>query len=117
MSATSPLGAAAVIGLALLTVSLLQRGAAPPVPRRFATLDGLRGYAAFLVFLHHASAWPFYNRTGIWTLPATPLYIQFGQGSVANFFMITATLFWTKLLDARTRPINWRRLYLSRCCG
>ena len=114
MSATSPLGAAGAIGLALLTVIVLQRGTAPAAPRRFATLDGLRGYAAFLVFLQHASAWPLFSRTGIWTLPATPLYIQFGQGSVAIFFMITATLFWTKLLDARTRPINWRRLYTSR---
>ena len=28
--------------------------------------------------------------------------------------MITGFLFWSKLLDGRTRPIDWRRLYVSR---
>ena len=46
MSATSPLGAVGALAAALLTVLLLQRRfGAPPPPRRFAALDGLRGYA------------------------------------------------------------------------
>jgi peptidoglycan/LPS O-acetylase OafA/YrhL len=115
MSATSPLGAAGALGLALLTMFLLQRRfGAPPPPRRFAALDGLRGYAAFLVFLHHAAIWYVSGKTGVWALPPTRLYIHFGQSSVAIFFMITGFLFWSKLLDGRTRPIDWRRLYVSR---
>ena len=50
--------ALAAVGLALLTMFLLQRRfGAPPPPRQFAALDGLRGYAAFLVFLHHTAIW------------------------------------------------------------
>jgi peptidoglycan/LPS O-acetylase OafA/YrhL len=115
MSATSPLGAAGALGIALLTIALLQRRfGAPPPARRFATLDGLRGYAAFLVYLHHCAIWYVFARTGVWALPATRLYTHFGQSSVAIFFMITGFLFWSKLLDGRARPIDWRRLYLSR---
>ena len=115
MSATSPLGAAGALGIALLTIALLQRrfGGTPPA-RQFATLDGLRGYAAFLVYLHHTAIWYFFARTGVWALPPTRLYTHFGQSSVAIFFMITGFLFWTKLLDGRARPIDWRRLYVSR---
>jgi peptidoglycan/LPS O-acetylase OafA/YrhL len=115
MSATSPLGAAGALGLALLTVFLLQRRfGAPPPARPFSTLDGLRGYAAFFVFLHHAAAWHVFARTGVWAVPPTRLYTHFGQSSVAVFFMITGFLFWSKLIDGRARPIDWRRLYVSR---
>ena len=115
MSATSPLGALGALPIALLTVYLLQqRFGAPPPPRRFATLDGLRGYAALLVYLHHTAIWFFFARTGVWALPPTRLYIHFGQSSVAIFFMITGLLFWSKLIDGRTRPVDWARLYVSR---
>ncbi|MGH9141237.1 MAG: acyltransferase family protein [Vicinamibacterales bacterium] len=115
MSATSPLGAAGALGIALLTVTLLQRRfGVPAAARRFSTLDGLRGYAAFLVYLHHCAIWYFFARTGVWTLPPTRLYIHFGQSSVAIFFMITGFLFWSKVLDARDTAIDWRRLYVSR---
>ncbi len=116
MSATSPIGAIGALALALLTIALLQRwsGPPPPPPRRFAPLDGLRGYAAFLVFLHHTAGWYVFARTGVWALPPTRLYVHFGQSSVVIFFMITGFLFWSKLIDGRTRPIDWRRLYVSR---
>jgi peptidoglycan/LPS O-acetylase OafA/YrhL len=115
MSATSPLSAIGALGIALLTVGLLQRQFGAPLPaRQFSTLDGLRGYAAFFVFLHHSAAWYFFARTGVWAPPPTRLYTHFGQSSVAIFFMITGLLFWSKLIDARSRPIDWRRLYVSR---
>jgi peptidoglycan/LPS O-acetylase OafA/YrhL len=115
MSATSPLGAAGALGIALLTVLLLQRRfGAPPQARQFSTLDGLRGYAAFFVYLHHSAAWYVFARTGVWAVPPTRLYTHFGQSTVALFFMITGFLFWSKLIDGRARPIDWRRLYLSR---
>src|SRR3954471_22506503 len=115
MSPTSPLGAAGALAIALLTVSLLQRRfAAPPLRRRFATLDGLRGYAAFLVYIHHSTIWYFFARSEVWQLPSSRLFVHFGQSSVAIFFMITGLLFWSKLIDGRTAPIDWRRLYVSR---
>lgn len=115
MSATSPLAAIGALAIALLTVSLLQRRfGAPPPARRFSTLDGLRGYAAFLVYVHHSAIWYVFARTGSWTLPPTRLYAHFGQSSVAIFFMITGLLFWSKLIEGRARPVDWRRLYVSR---
>jgi peptidoglycan/LPS O-acetylase OafA/YrhL len=115
MSATSPFGAIGAVAIALLAVSLLQsRFGRPPQDRRFGALDGLRGYAAFLVFLNHSAAWYVFARTDVWDVPATRLYAHFGRSSVAVFFMITGLLFWSKLIDGRTRPIDWRRLYVSR---
>lgn len=115
MSATSPLAAIGALAIALATVHLLQlRYGAPRAARYFGTLDGLRGYAAFLVFLHHSAIWYFYARTGSAGLPPSRLYTHFGQSSVAIFFMVTGLLFWSKLIDARARPLAWLRLYVSR---
>lgn len=85
-------------------------------------IDGLRGFLAFFVFLHHAVIWYFYLRTGSWQIPPSYLYTHFGQSSVILFFMITAFLFGTKLLQNRQeaggksleRPLFWQRLYVSR---
>jgi peptidoglycan/LPS O-acetylase OafA/YrhL len=100
MSATSPLGALGALAIALVTVFLLQRSfGTPPQVRRFSTLDGLRGYAAFLVYLNHSAAWYVFARTGVWAVPATRLFAHFGRSSVAIFFMITGFLFWSKLID------------------
>lgn len=69
MSATSPLGALGALGIALLTVGVLQQRFVAPLPsRQFSTLDGLRGYAAFFVFLHHSAIWYGFLRTGTWAL-------------------------------------------------
>jgi peptidoglycan/LPS O-acetylase OafA/YrhL len=114
MSATSPLAALGGLMIALGTVFLLQRCFGAPPVRRFSTLDGLRGYAAFLVYLQHGAAWYVFARTGVWAAPATRLYVHFGRSSVAIFFMITGFLFWSKLIDRPTRPLDWRRLYVSR---
>lgn len=81
---------------------------------RFKTIDGLRGYLAFFVFLHHSAIWFFYLRTGVWREPASHLYTQLGQASVSMFFMITSFLFYTKLLDKHGEQINWPEFFLSR---
>jgi peptidoglycan/LPS O-acetylase OafA/YrhL len=81
---------------------------------RYASIDGLRGYLAFFVFLHHAAIWFFYLRTGSWQVPPSNFYTQLGQASVVLFFMITGFLFFSKLLDARKKNIDWEKLYVSR---
>ncbi|MBL8279487.1 MAG: acyltransferase [Pelomonas sp.] len=111
----SPLPAVAAAGLAFATAALWARVAgAPAVAGRHASIDGLRGYLALGVFLHHASIWYFYSHTGRWQLPPSQLYTHLGHGSVALFFMITGFLFFAKLLDARRRPMDWLHLYTSR---
>ena len=86
----------------------------PPAGGRFHTMDGLRGYLAFFVFLHHSAVWYSFLHTSQWLPPSSPLYIHFGLGSVDLFFMITAFLFWSKLIESRSKKIDWLRLYVSR---
>lgn len=85
-----------------------------PPPGRNVAIDGLRGYLAFGVFLHHATVWYFYARTGAWGLPPPSVYRELANTCVSLFFMITAYLFVGKLLDARIRPIDWTALFVSR---
>jgi peptidoglycan/LPS O-acetylase OafA/YrhL len=86
----------------------------PAASGRFASIDGLRGYAAFFVFLHHASVWLLYLKTGDWSEPSSHLYNHLGKGSVAFFFMVTGFLFFSKLLNGKTRKIDWLKLFVSR---
>ena len=114
MDPLNPLFAAAALSLALLAVYLLNRRAPTPVSHRFVAIDGLRGYLAFFVFMHHSALWYFYLRTGRWENPDSRVFTHFGQIGVALFFMITGLLFFTKLLEGRARPIDWLRLFTSR---
>jgi peptidoglycan/LPS O-acetylase OafA/YrhL len=115
MSATNPLFAIGALAIALISVSIVHSLSGKPVAlKSYRSLDGLRGYLAFLVFVHHAAVRYFYAHTGVWALPPSRLYTHCGQTSVALFFMITAFLFWSKLIDGRRRPIDWPRLYVSR---
>jgi peptidoglycan/LPS O-acetylase OafA/YrhL len=98
--------------LAMLSVSRIADE--PPQPdQRTATIDGLRGFLALSVFVHHLIVTHQYIRTGIWELPPSGFYTLLGQVGVAVFFMITAFLFWGKLLDAKSPP-DWTGLYIGR---
>jgi peptidoglycan/LPS O-acetylase OafA/YrhL len=80
-------------------------------------LDGLRGYLALGVLVHHAALWFVFARTKQWgELPVSSAYARLGEQCVAVFFMITAFLFTTKLLHAKSagRGPGWLRLYSSR---
>ena len=115
MEPLSPVPAIAALLAAIATCELIaRRGGAPTSTGRFATIDGLRGYLAFFVFLHHSSVWFQYLRTHHWRVPASALYTQFGQSSVALFFMITGFLFFSKLIDGRRGGIDWGKLFVSR---
>src|SRR5207302_5329977 len=104
-----------VFAVVMLTGWLLsKRLTVPPASGRFTSLDGLRGYLAFGVFIHHGSVWYIFLHTSEWNVPPSYVYTNIGQASVALFFMITGFLFWSKLLRGHEEPINWYRLYLSR---
>lgn len=104
-----------VILVALATTKIMARILKiAPAEGHYAAIDGLRGYLAFFVFLHHSSIWFFYLRGYGWGAPPSMLYTHFGPTSVALFFMITSFLFFNKLLSARERKIDWLKLYVSR---
>ena len=115
MSPVSPFPALAAIFLAV-TASLTISRYSKKIGNigRYASIDGLRGYLAFFVFLHHSAVWYFYSKNGGFHVPPSRLYTHFGQSSVALFFMITGFLFFSKLIDGRWQKINWLKLYVSR---
>lgn len=80
---------------------------------RTVTLDGLRGYLAIGVFMHHATIYYGLLANGTWDNPASWFYTRLGPIGVAFFFMITGYLFWGKLIAAQGRP-EWRKLYIGR---
>jgi len=81
---------------------------------RHAPIDGLRGFAALLVFLSHAALWLYFAKTGRWSNAPLRVYSNMGHAGVIVFFMITAYLFGSKLLQARHAGADWLRLYVSR---
>lgn len=115
MLATSIVPALLVITAALASIAWCGHLVAPRERAdRFASIDGLRGYLALFVFLHHACIWYFYLHSGQWQVPPSNLYTHLGQASVALFFMITGFLFFGRILGAREKPIDWPRLLMSR---
>lgn len=116
MTAYHPLYAAVCLALALLVAHLTSRWVGPDheASRRNASLDGLRGLLAFMVFMSHAAVWYGYRQTGRWESPPSVAYVYMAQASVAIFFMVTGYLFTGKLLASRSKPIDWVRLYSSR---
>lgn len=115
MEPTSPLLAfIALFIICLFTFFLTKRITISSEPGRYYTIDGLRGYLAFLVFVSHSCIWYFYLRSGKWEVPPSNLYTHFGQTSVVIFFMITGFLFFSKLLNARSKGIEWDKLFISR---
>lgn len=80
---------------------------------RNSQIDGLRGYLATGVFLHHFYiAWG-YEISGRWVAPENVIFRNLGLVAVSLFFMITAYLFYGKILSSQGK-LNWRRLYVGR---
>ncbi|RKP50843.1 acyltransferase family protein [Trinickia fusca] len=80
---------------------------------RVGSLDGIRGYLALSVMLHHAVIARHWMQTGVWLPPANPFYPLLGSVAVSLFFMITGYLFWGKLV-AKGGRLNWTALYIGR---
>jgi peptidoglycan/LPS O-acetylase OafA/YrhL len=64
---------------------------------RYVALDGIRGYLAFGVYLHHCLVTWVYLATAKWGPPPLDFENELGEGAVAIFFMITAFLFWGRV--------------------
>jgi len=79
---------------------------------RYASIDGVRGLLALVVFFHHYMITYYWKQTGNWSSPPSELYENFGKVGVSVFFMITGFLFIGKLLD--TEKPNWLTIFSSR---
>ncbi|BCF89414.1 hypothetical protein PPGU16_24810 [Paraburkholderia largidicola] len=80
---------------------------------RFHAIDGLRGFLALGVVFHHVVINYQFYRTGNWALTPSKMNIFLGRGSVAFFFMITAFLFWSRVINRRGQ-IDAYAFYVSR---
>ena len=115
MSPLNPLYAVTIITIAYITGYLFNLNIKKNDPdNRFNTIDGLRGFLALGVFIHHSTIWHQYIKTGKWSLPDSNLYIHLGETSVTLFFMITSFLFVTKLIDTKETEFNWKQFFISR---
>ena len=81
MSATHPVFAIGALAISLLTAWFVAQLSPSAVPKRYGSLDGLRGLLAMLVMIAHASAWRLYAMTGEWTVPPSRLYTHFAKSS------------------------------------
>jgi peptidoglycan/LPS O-acetylase OafA/YrhL len=111
----NPAYAVLCLVFALLVLKLFgRRNAGRARSARVSAIDGLRGYLAFFVFLHHSAFWYSFVKTNSWTMPDSHLFAHFGQSSVLLFFMITGFLFFSKIRANQRTPVDWLRLFVSR---
>lgn len=82
-------------------------------PGRVSTIDGLRGFLALSVMIYHGLINHSYVVDGKWEAPDVLFYRPLGGVAVMFFFMITAYLFWGRLLRTEGRP-DWKSLYVNR---
>jgi len=101
-----------VLFISIFVVNKIIKIEVPDV--KYPAIDGVRGFLAFFVFLHHCSIWYVFLKTKEWKEPESNLFNHFGQTSVALFFMITAFLFLNKLINAKDKTINWNLYIKSR---
>ena len=117
MNIYTPLGYFFVLALLLLFIKLPLFAAADTKwhasTSRTMTIDGLRGYLAIGVFIHHAVIYYRYLTEGVWDNPPSSLYTQLGTVDVSLFFMITGYLFWGKIISSQGRP-GWLKLFVGR---
>jgi peptidoglycan/LPS O-acetylase OafA/YrhL len=115
MSPLNPLFAITIYAISFLTAYLINlKFKITDDFARYENIDGLRGFLALGVFIHHASIWYPYLKTTLWESPKSNLFNQLGQTSVAFFFMITAFLFVTKLLNTNDKEFDWKSFFISR---
>lgn len=114
--ATIGLGAVAAYLMATAAAALIARAGfpLPPVERRIGCVDGLRGYLALSVLVHHFVMWMSVTRFGQhWGWLPVNVLNELGIGAVALFFMTTGLLFYPRVLTG-FRACSWPRIYITR---
>ncbi|MER9295591.1 acyltransferase [Mesorhizobium sp. M0621] len=97
----------------LAGTSLFQRVGFESNSARVRAIDGMRGYLALAVALHHSVIYHEFLTTGAWKYPPSAFYGLLGQVGVSFFFVISAYLFWGKLLSAKS-SVDFPTLLLKR---
>lgn len=112
MSINSPLIILMCVIISLVTIKIISKKNSndTQVLSRNTEIDGLRGFLALMVFMHHSNIWYQYINIGIWDA-GSQLYNNIGKIAVVFFFMITGFLFFGKISSKDT---NWLNLYFSR---
>ena len=86
----------------------------PDAGKRIGCIDGLRGYLALMVLMHHFDLWIAFTRIApVWGNSSSQLFENFGPGGVALFFMTTGLVFYPRI-ERGFRQIDWRATYFSR---
>jgi peptidoglycan/LPS O-acetylase OafA/YrhL len=86
----------------------------PPGEKRVGRIDGLRGFLALSVMVHHFAVWLQMTRiTGAWDQLHVNFLQQLGATGVALFFMTTGLLFYPRIL-AGFRANSWPAIYIAR---
>ncbi|WP_237477180.1 acyltransferase family protein [Lichenibacterium dinghuense] len=86
----------------------------PPGERRIGCVDGLRGYLALAVLVHHFVVWMQVTRLGgTWSAPGVALLNNLGAGGVALFFMTTGLVFYPRILRG-FRATPWPSVAVTR---
>ncbi|ACL56454.1 acyltransferase family protein [Methylobacterium nodulans] len=86
----------------------------PSADTRIGCIDGLRGYLALSVLIHHFVVWmQATSLGGAWAVPSVNLFAQLGAGGVALFFMVTGLVFYPRIL-AGFRATAWPAVYTMR---
>ncbi len=109
MALVSLIAATAVGSLAVRTGFPL-----PTSDKRIGCVDGLRGYLALAVLVHHFVIWMQVTRFGgEWTAPTINVLNNLGAGGVALFFMTTGLVFYPRILIGFRRT-SWIATYVTR---
>ncbi len=109
-------GATATYAVATLLGALLARFGfpLPPGDKRVGCVDGLRGYLALSVLIHHFIIWIQVTRlNGHWAHPSVHFFDQLGAAGVALFFMTTGLVFYPRVL-AGFRACSWPAIFITR---
>ncbi|QEY17069.1 acyltransferase [Cellvibrio sp. KY-GH-1] len=80
---------------------------------RYPIIDGLRGYLAISVFIHHFVVTWYWKVGGGWGRPPETFFHNLGKVGVILFFVTTGFLFSTQLIRKRYR-VNIHDLIVSR---
>jgi peptidoglycan/LPS O-acetylase OafA/YrhL len=100
-------------GVLALWPALAARVLGDDPPQRVAPLDGLRAFLALAVFLHHSIVTHRYFGGHPWESPPDNFDSLCGQAAVALFFMISAYLFWGRVLRAHG-SLDWVEFFRGR---